>query len=128
MQKTSIRLPERLTELRDGKTQSALAREIGVIQQTYARWELGDRQPKLQDLAALAAHFGVTTDWLLGLTDERGERQDCTRPPDEATRIKILEAEVAALKGEIRGLKFALDAAMKGGAHALDSESASLPA
>jgi transcriptional regulator with XRE-family HTH domain len=69
MQKTEISFPDRLKELRKEKTQIAIAKELQVNQQTYARWELGDRQPKLQDLASIALHFGVTTDWLLGLPE-----------------------------------------------------------
>ena len=71
MREILIGLPKRLAELRGNVSQAAFARSLGVLQQTYARWEIGDRQPKLQDLAALASHFGVTTDWLLGLTDDR---------------------------------------------------------
>lgn len=71
MREIKIGLPKRLAELRGNTSQAAFAKSLGVLQQTYARWELGDRQPKLQDLAALASHFGVTTDWLLGLTENK---------------------------------------------------------
>lgn len=67
MQETEISFSSRLKELRGNKTQSAIAAELQVNQQTYARWELGDRQPKLQDLASIALHFGVSSDWLLGV-------------------------------------------------------------
>ena len=70
MQKTfTLGLPHRLKELRSGRSQADMAKELHVNQQTYARWELGDRQPKLQDLCAIALHFGVTSDWLLGLDE-----------------------------------------------------------
>ncbi len=69
--KFSVLLPSRLKALRGKKTQSAIAREIGINQQTYARWELGDRQPKLQDLSNIALHFGVSIDWLLGIPGEK---------------------------------------------------------
>lgn len=49
-----------------------MAANIGVPQKTYANWELGIRQPKLEDLAGLCAHFEVSADWLLGLSDARG--------------------------------------------------------
>ena len=68
---SSVKLPMRLLELRGASSQSAFAKNIGINQQTYSRWELGDRQPKLQDLASLALHFGVSTDWLLGLSSMR---------------------------------------------------------
>ena len=69
MRGPEIHLSRRLLELRGDTKQAAFARSLGVFQQTYARWELGDRQPKLQELARLASHFGVSTDYLLGLTD-----------------------------------------------------------
>ena len=68
---TKVGLPERLLELRGDMTQAECAHKLGLLQQTYARWETGDRQPKLQDLVALASHFGVSTDWLLGVSNDR---------------------------------------------------------
>ena len=70
MKKVEIFFPDRLRTLRKDKTQAEIASEIGVLQPTYAQWELGHRQPKLQDLASIAFHFGVTADWLLGLNEE----------------------------------------------------------
>lgn len=71
MQKIKIRLSVRLKELRGNRSQKEIANELGVKQQTYSRWELGDRQPKLDEFAALAHHFGVTTDWLLGVEQQQ---------------------------------------------------------
>ncbi len=49
-----------------------MAKELGgMVQQTYARWENGDRKPNIFELAELALHFGVSTDWLLGLVDDQ---------------------------------------------------------
>ena len=67
-----IYLGERLRLLRGGLSQREMAANIGVPQKTYANWELGIRQPKLEDLAGLCAHFEVSADWLLGLSDARG--------------------------------------------------------
>lgn len=61
----------RLKELRGSVSQKEIAKILDIPQQTYAGWELGNRQPKLEKLMALALHFAVSTDWLLGLTDER---------------------------------------------------------
>ena len=71
--KIKLGLPQRLKELRSERSQVEMAKELCVNQQTYARWELGDRQPKLQDLCAIALHFGVTADWLLGLDEVTSE-------------------------------------------------------
>lgn len=62
-------LGPRLKGLRGVVSQSQMASSLGVPQQTYANWELGIRQPKLDDLGALSLQLGVSTDYLLGLSD-----------------------------------------------------------
>lgn len=61
----------RLKELRESRrlTQSNLAKELKYTQTTIAKWESGDRTPKINDIVALAKFFGVTTDYLLGVED-----------------------------------------------------------
>jgi len=87
-------LPSRLLELRGSSTQSEFAKSIGVIQQTYAHWELGVRQPKLQELVRLAQHFGVSTDWLLGLTEVKAQLQNANISSDLLSRAKDAEEEL----------------------------------
>ena len=99
MREIKIGLPKRLAELRGNTSQAAFAKSLGVLQQTYARWELGDRQPKLQDLAALASQFGVTTDWLLGLTDNKdgvGEMPSTTSRDIERLRADAAQVCIRA--------------------------------
>lgn len=62
---------ERLKELRleKGITQDKLAEETGLSQAALARWENGLRSPAAYALVILAKYFGVTTDYLLGVTD-----------------------------------------------------------
>lgn len=97
-EKKSKGLPKRLFELRGNTPQSIFSREIGVIQQTYAQWELGDRQPKLQELVRLAKHFGVSTDWLLDLTDIKSQPQNENGDSDLLSRLNAAEAEVRKYK------------------------------
>lgn len=70
-----VALPQRLKELRGDKTQDEIASLLGVKQQTYAHWELGRRQPKLNDLCLVALHFGVSADWLLGLVSAAPKKE-----------------------------------------------------
>lgn len=65
-------LPERLKQLRGKQSQASFAQSIGVKQQTYSNWETGRSDIPLGWVAGLSQHFGVTTDWLLGLSDSRG--------------------------------------------------------
>lgn len=79
--------------LRGAKTQVEFAREIGIPQQTYANWEGGARQPKLDDLCKLSIHFGVSTDWLLGLS----ETQKCIEPTEAGQRAVAAERKLEAV-------------------------------
>lgn len=63
---------ERLKELRieKGLTQDKLAEETGLSQAALARWENGLRSPAAYALIILAKYFNVTTDYLLGISDD----------------------------------------------------------
>ena len=64
-------IAERIKELRleKGLSQQALAKEIGVSQKAIDFWENGVNEPKASYIIALAAFFGVSTDYLLGVSD-----------------------------------------------------------
>ena len=57
-----------LKELRNatGKGQIAFAKELGLSQPVYARYEKGDREPTLNELIRIARALGVTPNVLLG--------------------------------------------------------------
>ena len=61
-----------LKELREKEkiTQSELAKELGVSQNTYSQYETGQRQLPLECLIALARYYNTSTDYILGLTQE----------------------------------------------------------
>ncbi|MBR5365235.1 MAG: helix-turn-helix transcriptional regulator [Clostridia bacterium] len=63
---------ERIRTLRRAKneTQDELSALLGVSFQAVSRWENGDAYPDIELLPKLAAHFGVTTDELLGADEE----------------------------------------------------------
>lgn len=67
---------ERITVLREarGLSQRDLSEELAklglvVRRETITQWENGTRDLKTEYLAKLSEFFGVSTDWLLGLTD-----------------------------------------------------------
>ena len=64
---------ERLYSLRKEKKekQTEIAAAIGVTVRQYQRYEAGEQKPGLDNLCALADHFGVTLDYLAGRTDQR---------------------------------------------------------
>lgn len=52
-------------------TQSDVAKRLNVDQSTYSYWEAGKRNIDANTLAKLAELYGVSTDYLLGRTDEK---------------------------------------------------------
>ena len=63
----------RIKELREDRdlTQSQVAAVLHIRQNTYSQYENGRRQLPLDCLIALAAFYHTSTDYILGLTDER---------------------------------------------------------
>lgn len=57
---------------RAGFTQASLAREIGVAEITIRQYELGKRQPRLEQLRAIADTLGTSTDYLVGKYQLKG--------------------------------------------------------
>lgn len=51
--------------------QEELTKFLGVKQQTYQRYESGHLEAKLAFIVKLALFYNVSTDWLIGLTDEK---------------------------------------------------------
>jgi hypothetical protein len=64
-------LRDRLRELRGANSQVVTAKAFSVAQPTYAGWEVGRSKPDAIEICAIACHYGVSTDYLLGLSDER---------------------------------------------------------
>ena len=62
----------RIKELRleSGLTQKQLAEKLNTTNSAVCDWEKGRTQPDLQTLANIASLFGVSVDYLLGLSDD----------------------------------------------------------
>jgi len=69
-------LSQRLKELRTERdlTQKELADLIGTNNSSVCDWERGRTEPNLDVLVKLSAYFSVSTDYLLGLEDEEGNK------------------------------------------------------
>ena len=63
---------ERIRNMRvdRGLTQKQVAEYLNIKQNTYSQYENGQRQLPVDVLIRLAAYFGVSTDYILGLTDD----------------------------------------------------------
>ena len=93
----------RLNELRGSSSVSAFARRAEIPQPSMDKYLKG-RSPSIEILIRLACRFGVTSDWLLGLTDERAPGATVTTD----ARIVELERKVIRLEGENSALQKAL--------------------
>lgn len=64
-------LSEKLKQLRKELrlTQGELAARFGVTQQAIAKWEAGRTLPEPETISRIAGFFGVSTDYLLDMTD-----------------------------------------------------------
>ncbi len=75
-----IPLADTLRQLRKEKclTQKQLGERVYVEASTIALYEAGDRSPSLEVLVRLARVLGVTTDYLLGASNQRNYYLDVT--------------------------------------------------
>ena len=65
--------PMRIKDLREDHdlTQSDVADYLDIKQNTYSQYETGQRQLPLECLIALAKLYKTSTDYILGLTQEK---------------------------------------------------------
>jgi len=65
---------QRLRSLRreSGLSQTQLAEFLGVSQQSITGWENARTEPEYRVLIKIAGFFSVTSDYLLGLSDQPG--------------------------------------------------------
>lgn len=63
---------DRLRKLRisNDLTQKDLAKKINASQSKIGMWEIGSRDPGTDDIFILSKYFNVSSDYLLGLSDE----------------------------------------------------------
>lgn len=68
-----VPFPMRLKEARKRKNlrQKEMAEYLGITPRSFQQYEGGKRRPDYETLVAIAGYLDVTTDYLLGRTDER---------------------------------------------------------
>lgn len=68
----------RIKDLREDSdlTQTEIAKYLHIKQNTYSQYENGQRQLPIECLIALAKYYKTSTDYILGLTDERKPYKD----------------------------------------------------
>ena len=81
-----MKLSEKICYCRkkSGKSQEALAEQLGVSRQAVSKWETGEAEPELKKLRLLAEVFGVSTDWLLSDDEPQEEAESDFRTGQSA--------------------------------------------
>ena len=54
-----------------GITQKKLSEDLGIGQATISQWENGTTKPTADALIALSEYYGVTSDFILGISHEK---------------------------------------------------------
>ena len=66
---------QRLKDLREDREkvikQEEIAKLLGTTQQTYSLWERGDREIPFHHVITLAKFYGVSLDYIAGLTNQK---------------------------------------------------------
>lgn len=60
---------KRLRQLRGTKSQDEAAKGIGISRGALSYYEKGERNPDINTLSSIAKYYGVSADYLLGLSD-----------------------------------------------------------
>ena len=82
-------------------SQTVMAELCGVQRQSISLWYNGDTRPDIISLGKIAQYFGVSTDYLLGLTDykttDRATKELCNTLGLSEEAIEILSANTSSL-------------------------------
>lgn len=76
-----LKYVKRIRDLREDNdlTQEGVAKILGTSQTMYARYERGANELPLRHLIALCKLYGVSADYILGLTDVENKSNECKK-------------------------------------------------
>lgn len=77
---------------RDGLTQRELASKLHIGNSTLSQYETGDRMPGIDMQRKFAQYFGVSVDFLVGLTDDQTPAPDRASDDPPPANPQYLEA------------------------------------
>lgn len=94
---------ERLVEIREksGYTRKKLADELGRPYRTITKYETGEREPGHSYIVEIAKKFGVSTDYILGVSDVMTLETKKSPSAAEATPGAELQQEIIRLAGNL---------------------------
>lgn len=80
-------------------TQKELANKLSISPSTIGMYEQNRRTPDIQTLASMSKIFGVSTDYLLGLSKSRTGENDCSTYFYENGEVNYSIRQIAEMKG-----------------------------
>lgn len=101
--------PEKLDAAigKSGKSQSAIAREIGIAQSTISAMTRGERRPYLDQAFKLARALGVTVDYLIDDAQEEPAPAEPSVSDDERYVVRTIRALNLSFEEAVRRLALA---------------------
>lgn len=97
----------RLKSLLDGKSEYNYAPKLGVAQQSLNKYLKGETKPPIDLLINAANLFGVSTDWLLGLSEESQPTQSIR--PSLGVRLEDVKRNAEQATASINALQTAIE-------------------
>ena len=99
----------KLARVQSGKTQSQIAHDLGMAQNTYSNYENGKTEPTIKNLIAIADYHNVSLDFLCGrqfnnqvgyIPDDKKEIVRIILQLNEVNTIKIFGFASGLLAGQ----------------------------
>ena len=89
-----------------GLSQRQAAAELGISQALLSHYETDAREPKLDFVVRVCDYYGVTTDFILGRTKERGDGASrlCAKVNEIVGSLEELKLAEAELIGKIKDI------------------------
>ena len=95
---------DRIKEVTAGRSVKSVAEEIGLPQTSLNAYMTGRHKITIELIKQISATFGISADWLLGLSDERGGVSSAVGDAEKAqmaNKIHELEIKVATLENAL---------------------------
>ena len=98
---------ERIKLIRKNKkmTQREFADKFNISSGTIAMWETGKREPDFKTLCKIADYFNCTTDYLLGRTNDPGDKKITVSSEDDTVGYVISKDMPELTPEEVKELK-----------------------
>lgn len=88
---------DRAVMLQGERSTSQFARDLGIQQSTLDLYLKGKRKPSVELVYCICRKCGVSSDWLLGLSEEKSIRQGGTSDPVQQAKLEGLKAAIRSL-------------------------------